>query len=185
MMLVLGLVLLLVGINILNLGAWRRSRTLEEGMLQVETALRLARADAANRGRRLQVAFPSDAQPQVLWEADPLEKPGTFTEFTACTWRTALAAEGVRVESCEIVGPSTHRPADWGASATTDKDLGPMAITFEPDGSSDSAVIRLSVAAGDDNRLGVVQLDGVTGSITRTLSSAEAAAAGASVATSP
>jgi type II secretory pathway pseudopilin PulG len=175
LVLVLGMVLLLAGIVVLNLGAWRTSRALEEGTLRFETALRLARSDAANRGRRLQVALAPDTEPQVLWEAKPLEEPGVFSQFTACTWREVLTAEGIRVESCEIVGPSKQRPADWGASTATDKDPGPTAITFEPDGSSDSAVIMLSATGGNDTRLGVIELDGLTGIITRTMSSSATA----------
>ena len=41
-----------------------------------------------------------------------------------------------------------------------------MAIVFDPDGSSDSAVIELSAVAAGDLRRAVINLDGRTGTIT-------------------
>ena len=125
-MLVLTLLVLMAGMVVIALGAWRDSRVLEDGADRIETALRMARAEAANQGRRVRLAFLDDgAQPQVQWEADPLAKPGEFTPMAACTWQDYLAMDRLRVERCDLVGPSFQRPADWGADLQQDADQAP------------------------------------------------------------
>ncbi len=172
--LALTLLVLMAGVGVVAVGAWRGNRALEEGAGRIETALRMARAEAANQGRRLRLTFTTDgAQPQVQWEADPLAKPGQFVAFTACTWQDYLAMDGVRVERCDLVGPSIQRPADWGAEMQQDAGQTPMAVEFEPDGSSDSAVIELSAAGAGDLRRAVIQLDGRTGTVTTQIAAAD------------
>jgi hypothetical protein len=164
LLLALSLLVLLTGVATLAVGAFRGSRALEEGATRIESAVRLARADAANQGKRLRLLFTEiDARPQVQWEADPLTEPGQFTAYTACTWQYHLAMDGLRVERCELVGASTSRPADWGAGTADKSDAGPMAITFQPDGSCDSAVIELSAVGAGDSRRAVLTIDGLTG----------------------
>jgi prepilin-type N-terminal cleavage/methylation domain-containing protein len=177
-LLTLCLILLLLGVAALATGGWIFGNTLEEGASRVESALRLARADAANQCRRVRLAFPADGSPpQVLWEAQPLEQPGVFTAFVACTWTEVLALDGLRVDRCEPVGPSTQRKADWGAATSTESDDVPAAVTFEPNGSSDSVVLSLSVDGRGDTRRATLELDGRTGLITTSYTSAADAAA--------
>jgi prepilin-type N-terminal cleavage/methylation domain-containing protein len=165
--LALALVVLLAGIGAMTMGAWGGNRTLEEGAGRIESALRMARAEAANQGRRIRLEFMEDGgRPQVQWEADPLLKPGVFEPMAACTWQDHLEMDRLRVERCQLVGPSVQRPADWGAELRQDAEEAPMAVLFEPDGSSDSAVIELSAVAAGDSRRAVITLDGRTGTIT-------------------
>ena len=167
--LVLGILAMLLGVMVLNLPALSGARTLERGADRFATALRLARADAANRGRRLRLTFDAEtARPAVLWEPDPLEAPGEFVDYaTVCTWRHLLEAEGVWVERCTFTGPSAYRyvadAASAGQQTVTETDLAP--ITFEPDGSSDSAVVHLVAAEDPEGPLARIELNGITGRV--------------------
>jgi Tfp pilus assembly protein FimT len=173
MVLALTLLVLLAGLSVMALGAWRGSRVLEDGAGRIESALRMARAEAANQGRRVRLTFQKDgAQPEVEWEADPLTKPGEFAAMTACTWQDYIAMDGVRVERCDLVGPSTQRPSDWGAELQAEVDEETMTIIFQPDGSSDSATIELSALAAGDPRRAVINLNGRIGTITVEIMSA-------------
>jgi type II secretory pathway pseudopilin PulG len=174
-LLALGVIVMMIGIMALAVGGWISGRTLENGATQVESALRLARADAANQGRRLRLVFPGEAAaPKILWEPDPLAAPGEFVDYGACTWRECLAVDGLQVSRCDPMGPSLQRPADWGGQEVSDKSATAAAITFEPDGSSDSAVIELTVTGSGDSRRAVLLLDGQTGRIETTLVAEEA-----------
>jgi prepilin-type N-terminal cleavage/methylation domain-containing protein len=168
---------LLLSVAAINFGAFRNNQALEEGASRLETALRMARAEAANQGRRIRIAFSEeDGRVQVLWEPEPLAEPGVFVPCTSCTWDDYLTVEGVRLDRCQLVGTSIHRPSDWadGGGAPAESVLD--AITFEPDGSSDSAVIELLPTDVSDLRRAVIGIDGMTGIITsRILTSEEIA----------
>ena len=165
--LALAILVLLAGIVVISVpGTWG-SRSLEEGALRIETALRMARADAANKGRRLRLAFDEETgRPTVLWEPEPLTGPGEFVEYTACTWKRFLEVEGVQVERCQFVGASAYRnieEATYSGGYATDTDR--PAITFEPNGSSDSVVIELMATDAPETRRARVELDGMTGTV--------------------
>ena len=170
LVLVLGIVAMLVGVMVLSVPNLAGARRLERQAERFATAVRLARADAANRSRRLRLTFdPETAQPTVLWEPDPLTAPGKFVDYSAiCTWRNLLEAEGIRVERCTFSGPSRYRYAVDAASAdretVAETDLAP--ITFEPDGSADSAVVHLVEVEDPEGMLARIELNGVTGRVT-------------------
>jgi prepilin-type N-terminal cleavage/methylation domain-containing protein len=168
------LLAILATASAISVGAWGNNRTLEEGAGRIESALRMARAEAANQGRRVRLEFLEDgARPEVQWEADPLQKPGEFVPMTACTWQDHMEMGRVRVERCDLVGSSVQRPSDWGAELREDSGGTPMAIVFQPDGSSDSVVIELSAVAAGDPRRAVISLNGHTGTIVVRFVSAE------------
>jgi len=161
-----------MGIAVVNFGAAWGGQVLEEGRGRLETALRMARADAANQGRRFRLAFQeTDGRVLVLWEPRPLEEPGVFVDYAACTWKMYLESEGWRIERWDVLGPTIYRMEDLGA-ASRSKEAAP-ALTFEPDGSSDSAVIEVVAADGLDPRLARLELDGLTGVITSRILSTE------------
>jgi type II secretory pathway pseudopilin PulG len=176
-MLALALVGLLLGIAIVNFGAFGGGRALEEATWRLETALRMARAEAANQGRRLRIAFgEEDGRFYVLWEPDPLAAPGKFAEYAACTWDDYVSMDGVVVERCELVGPSYYQAMDASSPAgalPSGTASGLAAVTFEPDGSSDSAVIELSATDAADSRRAVIELEGLTGTVTSRILSPE------------
>lgn len=168
-LLALVILVLMTGIVAMSLPALRGGQALEEASLRMETALRMARADAANKGRRLRLEFDQEQRrTTVLWEPEPLTQPGEFVEYAACTWQKFLQVEGIEVERCEFVGASAYRnftEATVGGGYATDAEC--AAVTFEPDGSSDSVVIELVAADAPDGRRVRVRLDGLTGAVSR------------------
>jgi len=75
--LALAILVLLAGMVAVSFPALAGSRSLEEASLRMETALRMARADAANKGRRLRLEFDQEqGRATVLWEPEPLTGPG-------------------------------------------------------------------------------------------------------------
>ncbi len=170
LVLVLALVAMLVGVIVLSLPNLTEGRRLHRGAERFATVLRLARADAANRGRRLRLTFDAEtAEPAVAWEPEPLTAPGEFVDYTTvCTWRNLLRADGIRVQRCTYTGPSRYRyvadAASAGAETVTETDL--AAVTFEPDGSADSAVVHLVEADDPEGMLARIELNGVTGRVT-------------------
>jgi prepilin-type N-terminal cleavage/methylation domain-containing protein len=169
-LLALVLIGLLAAAAAWSLGTFAGSQALGEGASRLETALRMARADAANRGRRLRLAFSEDdGRCIVLWEPDPLAEPGKFVEFTACTWADFVSLDGIRVERCELTAPSIYQMADFGAMGGGATASLFVPITFEPDGSSDSAIIEVSAADPREVRRAFIELDGLTGLVTTNL----------------
>lgn len=180
LVLAVSLLGLLFGALLLNLPGWSRARQLEAGSDRFETLLYMARADAANLGRRLRVAFRQDeqgtAQIELLWEADPLGAPEQFTAYSACTWLHYVPTGLVEVTSCQLQGQDAYRLMATGAAEALDSpEVTLDAVTFYPDGSCDSAVIELAAADPRDRRKVIIEIDGLTGSITRrVLTSVEA-----------
>jgi prepilin-type N-terminal cleavage/methylation domain-containing protein len=172
---------LLMAALAVNWSALAGGQDLEEGAARLETALRMARADAANLGRRIRLAFDEiDGRFIVFWEADPLAEPGRFAEYTACTWDDFVSMDRIRLERCQLGGLSLTQVTRMDTAGGGDANAGPAAITFEPDGSSDSAVIEVSAVDERDTRHVIIELEGLTGTITsRILSPEELAAEGA------
>lgn len=172
---------LMLGMAIVNFGAWSGSQALEEGAQRWETALRMARAEAANRGRRVRLTFsaPDDANAtpavQVLWEPEPLLEPGNFVPLEGASWRDYLDLTGIRVEACVYIGDSLYRLLDADAvrsgSSAPETDLAD--ITFEPDGSGDSVSVTLVATDAPETHKAVITIDGMTGVITNRILTAE------------
>jgi hypothetical protein len=182
---------------------WRGAR-LDEGVGQLESLLRFARAEAAHQGRRIQLhvqapAAPESAGPaateraaiEVRWEPEPLEQPGVFVESRSTAALARSVAEYVRIEQVRRLEPVTGTvPAtaagdtETGVPATTTATADAFAepadwppIMFYPDGSSDSAEILVgSTDAGDARRM-LVKWNGLSGSTARQELDAESLAA--------
>jgi len=179
-LLALAIMGLLLGALAVNWSALAGGRDLEEGAGRLETALRMARADAANHGRRIRLAFDEmDGRFIVFWEADPMGEPGRFTEYTACTWDDYVSMDRIRLERCELVGLSVYQVMKMSTPGGAGASAGPAAITFEPDGSSDSALLEVSAVDEREVRHVIIELEGLTGTVTsRILSPEELAAEG-------
>src|SRR5262249_29733011 len=87
LLLTVGLLLLLLCAVIFNFSTLQRGAALEEAANEMEALLRFARAQAAGPGRQVQIRFDEDVgdglsvplgRLQVLWEADPVARPGFF-----------------------------------------------------------------------------------------------------------
>jgi len=176
-LLVLGVLALLAGAVIISLGGRSEVEALQEGMGRLETAMLMARAEAANLGLRLRLGFdPETMQVLVLYEPEPLAEPGNFVAYTGCTWQDSIELDGLRIETCAFVGSSAYRTVETATGGAGAPDSALAAITFEPDGSSDSVHLELTRAADPDSRRGFVDLDGLTGTIsTRILTASEMA----------
>jgi hypothetical protein len=150
---------------------------LQAGAFRLETAMRMARAEAANQGRRLRLVFDSaGGPPAVLWEPEPLTEPGRFSALAGCTWQDSIELDGVIIEKCEFIGPSAYRAVDTGTAGGGADQSAFAPITFEPDGSSDSVVIELAPAGDPESRRAVIELDGLTGTVvSRVLTASEMA----------
>jgi hypothetical protein len=169
-LLALTIIGLLVAAVAINFGAFGSGRALEESTGRLETAFRMARAEAANQGRRLRLAFDETGTRMVVfWEPEPMTEPGRFAEYTACTWDDYVSMEGVRLERCELAALSLYQAVDASTPGGAGWGTGPAAITFEPDGSSDSAIIEVSAADPREVRRAFIELDGLTGLVTTNL----------------
>jgi hypothetical protein len=182
------LLLLFAGVGVVSLGTMGQGSGLDEGTLRFETLLRFARAQAANSGKRVRVNFIQDAyqvactgqlsRVQLTWEPNPTAEPEVFQELTATQWGVDQVNETVGVEAVRIVDADELPPAPEGDVAAGESSLAddgvedansaPPGITFNPNGSSDSAEITLADRTTDDERRVVVRIEGFTGSITHT-----------------
>jgi len=164
--LAIGLLLVLCGLVVLNVGGMLAGHKLQEGAGQFETALRLARAESANTGRKIRLEFdPAGGACKITCEASPLDSPGVFSDYFGAQWARDLPNEMVTFTRCQLTGASAFDvlPAETLVSRLDQPVM--AAITFYPDGSSDSAVIELRGRDAGDARTAVIQLDGVNGLI--------------------
>jgi hypothetical protein len=165
--LVLCLIVVLAMVSVISMSGWRQEVAFGEGVSRFSSALRLARAEAANLGLRLRLAMDANGGVQILYEPRPLESPGEFVEYVGCTWRDIVASGMVCVNRCERTGSSAYRPAGQGLSASPQGDGAVLdSLTFYPDGTSDSALVGLRPPDDADSRRAVLCLTGMDGAIT-------------------
>lgn len=152
----------LMGAAVFGFSSLQRSAQLNEGVERVETAMRFARAHAANTGRKVQVVVTtaidanastssassaSDSaslgssnsdQPlhslSILWEADPARAPGVFESIPSLSGDVADVSELVEIRS---VGRESKNSESHEGSTTQDsQDMGGPRMLAGP--SSDS-----------------------------------------------
>ncbi len=142
----LVLLSLLGGLVIVNFHSWQRGYNLEEGALQVETLLRLTRAEAARVGLRFRLQADEETGAlQVLYEPKPLEEPGAFVPYLDASWVTYTPEALVRVRRIRLSGPAAFRTMSiQQIEGGEQSEFEP--ITLYPDGSCDSALIELADA---------------------------------------
>jgi hypothetical protein len=163
------MIVLLAAAAVFALAPWREGVDLDEGATRFVTLVRMARADAANTGRRVRLEFDADTgRITVTWEPSPLERStasGGFVAY-ASPWSSGAPNGLVRVVRCELTGDSAWTTMDADAVGRALRDDVPLSpVTFYPDGSSDSALIELAPATEAaelaDARRAVVEIDGV------------------------
>ncbi|MBI4663340.1 MAG: GspH/FimT family pseudopilin [Verrucomicrobia bacterium] len=177
-----SLFMLLVGAAIISLEPSSRGSELDQGAVRLESLLRFARAEAANTGRRVRVSFVSNSkettvpsnQIRVAWEPEPLAEPEVFQELSCAKWELSGCDDGVNVEQVRLMDSDNLAPAGGlseseleDEDALTTPSSEPAPITFNPDGSSDSAEIVLAARSADDSRRVTVRVMGLTGVISR------------------
>jgi len=136
---------------IFGFSSLQRSAQLNEGVERVETAMRFARAHAANTGRKVQVVVttteasspsadsspstpagnPSDSNQSlsILWEADPARAPGVFEAIPSLSGDVADVSELVEIRS---VGRESKEAKDSSPTdVSTTIDIAPLASPTE------------------------------------------------------
>ena len=185
LLLSVALLVLFLGAIVFNFSGLQRGAQLNEGVNQVEALIRFARAHAANTGRQVQLSFEEDVDDEfavplanlgLLWEPDPVARPGFFAPLAEAGEYVRGLTELIRIESVRLVAGDNFEPdatVTTGASGenagdkSTDSAFPPIA--FFADGSSDSVEIILASRSEEDSRRIAVQLQGITGSIRRKL----------------
>lgn len=169
--LVLTLLVAAAAVAVAGFAGWQRTAPMNAGVSRFQTLLRMLRAEAANRGRRVRLTFPAasdstgpgdGASLDVLWEADPLEAPGAFTPCAPHLCNGGSPAGLVRVLRCRLTGGGADGLLGGEYAPEADDSPSPP-ITFQPDGTSDSAQVHLVSVDPRDSRVAVVELDGLTG----------------------
>ena len=176
-MLVLVLLVALAAAGALSLFALRQESRFNDEVFRLESALRMARAEAARTGFRIRLVPDADAGTlTILWEPQPLEAPEQFVPFTGATWGEMAQLDYLRLTRCELTSaaplislppgatdqtsgspPSALVASQPAAGASSDQ--APMqTLTFFPDGSADSAEIELVSRDPTDTRHAIVDL---------------------------
>ncbi len=158
---------LISGVFILGLGTWYQREAVDDGARRVESILRVARAEACSQGRRFRMVFDaSSPQPKFFWEPRPLAEPGLFVPYYG-TWANALPTDLLTFIKCRRTGDSARKLLTYSdAEEPVSSDGEPLqSITFMPDGSCDSAIIEVVAADGLDQRVGRIEINGLTGSV--------------------
>lgn len=185
LLLAVGLVLLLLSAVVFNFSGLQRGASLDEGANQIEALLRFARAHAANSGRQVQITFEEDigdglfiplGNLSVVWEPDPIGRPGYFEPVTELQEYVNRITDLVSIEGVRLVENGRFEPELTDAAAAPEPSAeGDSALAlfppigFFPDGSSDSAEIIAASRSDEDARRIAVRIQGITGSIRRQL----------------
>ncbi len=205
LILTVSLILLLAGGLIFGWDSLQRGAQLDEGADQVEMLLRFARAHAATSGRQVRVRIGSPenlpgtppgtnstatptpaADPggiQVLWEPDPLKRPGSFEPLPGTESFRERIEEWVEIQAPEAAAPGnpSMEPVPWmregqtnaqvtdltGLSGSASPGRPQLQVTFYPDGSSDPADWVLVSRDPTDTRRLRIRLSGLTGTTRR------------------
>ncbi len=185
-LLAMVLLMLLLGAIVFNFTSLQRGAALEEGSTQFEALLRYAQAHAAESGRKVQLVFEEEVaedltlplgKARIKWEPDPMSQPGVFVDLASAAELVRGLEQLVQVESVRQFEPG-ESPAGESATTTSTNNAATAIsdegsseyqppITFYPDGSSDSAEIRLASRDSEDPRRVTVRLTGITGTIQR------------------
>lgn len=185
LLLTVALIMLLLGAVVFNFSTQQRGAALDEGATQFEALLRFARAHAAATGRQVQIQFEEDlgdglivplGNLRLLWEPDPVERPGWFEELREGQTYVRGIADLVTIEDVRPadgaprVAPGNRPLASSSTSSEESREgdvprSGFAPISFYPDGSSDSAEIHLASRDPEDKRILSMRFLGVTGTI--------------------
>ena len=203
LLLTLVLILCLAAASVFTFTAIYKTANLDEGSDRFQSLIRFAQAEAATTGRKVRLQFvpTEDAaveeagaelrEIKVTWEADLLNAPGVFEEYTNKAWSEEIVNELVGVTKVAAISengeplPSLTDATQSGAAVGNEfETIGAVSatgefsessdfpsITFYPDGSCDSAEVVLASRNGDDARRLAVRLGGMLGTVTtRTVS---------------
>ena len=201
LLLTLVLILCLAAASVFTFTAIYKTANLDEGSDRFQSLIRFAQAEAATTGRKVRLQFVPAAdvgmeeagaelrEIKVTWEADLLNAPGVFEEYTNKAWSeeivnelvgvTKVAAMSENGEPMPMLGDATQGTEEGSefsangavSSGEFSESSDFPSITFYPDGSCDSAEVVLASRNGEDERRLAVRLGGMLGTVTtRTVS---------------
>ena len=136
------------------------------------TYLRLLDADAEGADWR-EVA-------RIVLHRDPVAEPEVFHNLSGARWGLDQVNETVGVETVRLPGSAETASEGWPESGVAEQEIlaeipaeedetspPPAFITFNPDGSSDTAEITLAARGEEDPHHVTLRIEGLTGSISR------------------
>jgi type II secretory pathway pseudopilin PulG len=166
--LVIAILSIIMVMGIVSGTASSERRKFQHAVDQLETTLRMARAEAANTAHRIRLKFDEETRlPTLLWEPAPLTEPGIFEAYTTCSWISRLPKDRIAITRCRITGPDGKPVDEAPAGVGDDTDNEEMrTITFNQDGSSDSVLIELESTDQNDSLRAAIKLDGENSIIT-------------------
>jgi prepilin-type N-terminal cleavage/methylation domain-containing protein len=195
LLLTMSLLLLFTGLAVVSLNTLNQRSMLAEGTVRFETLLRFARAEAAHSGKRVRINFVQDTNQvpttaqlgtnavdpaqfnhvELTWEPDPASQPDVFQDLQTIQWGVEQVNETVWVPAIRLVDnadsqPAADEPGEPGLAEASPQDASAAAvpsITFNPNGSCDSAEITLADREGKEDRRVIVRVEGFTGLIWR------------------
>lgn len=159
--LAMAVMLVIASVFLFSYNALSAGRDLGEGALRFESVLRLARAEATQTGRRLRLLVNAeDGGYRIEWEPNPLTEPGAFVDYMESGWAESLPTDLVKVARLDL-GPDEWVPSESGGGGAARVN----GITFEADGSSESARFVLTSTRQESTEQLIVEIDGVNGVI--------------------
>jgi len=164
-LLAVSIFVFLVGVTAIGLRLLSSRGSISDAVKNFAVGLRMTRAEAASQGKRFRLTFDEELGGKILLETDPISSPGQFVEYAECTWNQRLINPHLRVTGSILTGPSAFSTlGQIGDIGDEGKKI--QSITFNADGSCDSAEITLKARDEDDSRSFIVKLDGMTGKTT-------------------
>jgi prepilin-type N-terminal cleavage/methylation domain-containing protein len=161
--LAMAVLVLLAGVVTFTMFGRVQDEYLDEGSQRFETVLRMARAEAANQGRKIRLSWnATEERLVVLWEPEPLAEPGQFVEHTSASWTSNLPSELIKVIRCKREDDTEGDGSltEPTSAFTSTEDVNTTLIDFYPDGSSESALFELASRDEADLRRAVIEFDG-------------------------
>ena len=173
---VIALIAVIMTVGIVSGTSSSNRRKFQYAVDRMETTLRMARAEAANKAHRIRLTFDEETRlPTVLWEPAPLTEPGKFEPYAICSWLSRLPKDQIAITRCRTIGPDGKPIDEAPTSVGDDTDSEDMqTITFNQDGSSDSVLIEIESTDLADPLRAAIKLDGENNIITTKILYAEA-----------
>lgn len=164
-LLAVSILVFLVGVTGIGLRALSSRGSISDAVKNFAVGLRMTRAEAAIQGKRFRLTFDEELGGKILIETDPITSPGQFVEYAKCTWNQRLINPHLRVTGSILIGASAFSTLGQIGNIENDEKKF-QSITFNADGSCDSAEITLKSRNENDPRRFIVKLDGITGKTT-------------------
>ena len=169
-LLAMGIFIVLAGVISYTMFGSLSDHYLENGADRFGTLIRMVRAEAANQGRRMRIAWStSEDRMLVEWEPQPLAQSGQFVEFTGASWVGLIPNDMVRIVGNHREGATAEDALTFGGSLSASQEAEAkvtVIIEFYPDGSCDTTQVELASRDESDSRRAIVQMDGINTSVT-------------------